>query len=289
MKIAIIGCGEVGGAYARALNGKADLALCDIVSTGRPAALSAELGIPLNSAPGEWLTECDIAITAVQGSETGVAAESVLPWLAPQALYIDVGTGAPDEIRQWSRNYAEKQRAFVDTAIIGSIPIHGGAAPVMLAGSASNRAKEIFGLMGAHVKMLPDSEPGDAVALKLLRSVITKGLECLAVESLTAAEHLGIRDGFFEALGDLDASPIADFMDAMVTSHVLHAKRRRHEMQESAAQLRELGFDATITAALEQRYAATLALRDRTPPPDDAHETLDKSLAWLMGSTRTIG
>lgn len=287
MKIAIIGCGEVGGAYARALNGKAALALCDIVSTGRPAKLSKELGLPLHPAPGDWLKDCDIALAAVQGSETGVAADSVLPWLSPQALYIDVGTGAPGEIRQWSRNYAEKQRAFVDTAIIGSIPIHGGAAPVMLAGSASGRAKEVFDLMGAHVKILSDAEPGDAVALKLLRSIVTKGLECLAVESLTAAEHLGIRDGFLEALGDLDASPVAAFMDAMVTSHVLHARRRRHEMQESADQLRALGFDAAVTASLQQRYAATLAERDRNPPPDDAHETLDKSLAWLMGSVRT--
>lgn len=286
MKIAIIGCGEVGGAYARALRGKAELALCDIVSKGRPAALSAELGLPLNPAPGEWLTGCDVAIAAVQGSETGVAAKSVLPWLSPQALYIDVGTGAPGEIRQWSRNYAEKQRAFVDTAIIGSIPIHGGAAPVMLAGSAAGRAREIFDLMGAHVKILPDAEPGDAVALKLLRSVITKGLECLAVESLTAAEHLGIRDRLFEVLGDMDASPIATFMEALVTSHVLHAGRRRHEMQESAAQLRALGFDAAVTSALQQRYSATLAERDRNPPPDDAHETLDKSLAWLIGSAR---
>lgn len=286
MKIAIIGCGEVGGAYARALDGKAELALCDIVSTGRPATLSAELGLPLNPAPGDWLSQCEVAIAAVQGSETGVAAGSALPFLGPNALYIDVGTGAPDELRRWSRSFADKQRAFVDTAIMGSIPINGGATPVLLAGSHAERAKEIFELMGASVKILPDSEPGDAVALKLLRSVVVKGLECLSIESLTAAEHLGIRDRLFEVLGDMDASPIATFMEALVTSHVLHAGRRRHEMQESAAQLRALGFDAAVTSALQQRYSATLAERDRNPPPGDAHETLDKSLAWLIGSAR---
>lgn len=286
MKIAIIGCGEVGGAYARALNGKAELALCDIVSTGRPAALSSELGLPLNPAPAEWLAECDVAITAVQGSETGAAAESVLPWLAPQALYIDVGTGAPDEIRHWSREFAQQQRAFVDTAIMGSIPVNGGATPVLLAGSNAERAKAIFELMGASVKTLPGAEPGDAVALKLLRSVVVKGLECLSIESLTAAQHLGIRDRLFDVLGDMDAMPIAGFMEALVRSHVLHAARRRHEMAESAAQLRSLGFDAAVTSALQQRYTATLAERERNPPPEDTHESLDKSLAWLIGAGR---
>lgn len=286
MKIAIIGCGEVGGAYARALNGKAELALCDIVSTGRPGALSRELALPLEPCAGAWLAGCDAAIAAVQGSETAAAAGTALPHMAPQSLYIDAGTGAPDEIRNWSRNFARAQRAFVDTAIMGSIPINGGAAPVLLAGAHAERAKEIFALMGASVTVLPDAEPGDAVALKLLRSIVVKGLECLSVESLTAAEHLGIRGRLFEVLGDMDRSPIAEFMEALVTSHVLHADRRRHEMQESAAQLRALGFDASVTSALEKRYSATLSERERNPPPGDAHEALDKALAWLTGSAR---
>ena len=286
MQIALIGCGEVGGAYARALRGKATLSLCDIVADGRPGALSQELGQPLNTYPGDWLRSCDFAIAAVPGRESAVAAASALPFLSKESLYIDVSTGAPDSLRQSATDFEAAGRAFVDTAIMGGIALTGGKTPVLIAGKEAKRASEIFALMGATANILEGGLPGDAVSLKLLRSVVVKGLECVAVESLTAAEHLGVRDKLFDILGDLDASPIADIMSALVTTHILHAERRMHEMEDSAAQLRALGFDAAVTGALEARYAATLACRAKNPPADDAHETLDRALEWLISAGR---
>lgn len=286
MRIAIIGCGEAGGAYARALSDKAELFLCDIVSDGRPGVLSQELGLPLNEAPGDWLRECDFAIAAVPGRESGVAAASALPFMSQGSVYVDVSTGAPDSLRQSARDFSAEGRSFVDTAILGAIALTGGKTPVLIAGEESARAAEIFVLMGSSAKLLDDGKPGDAVALKLLRSVIIKSLECAAVESLTAAEHLGVRDKLFEALGDVDNAPFTDLLESLVTTHILHSKRRMHEMEESAAQLRSLGFDGAVTGALEARYKATLSARESNPPPDDAHETIEKSLAWLISAGR---
>ncbi len=286
MQIALIGCGEVGGAYARALRGKATLLLCDIVSDGRPGALSQDLGLPLNTHPGDWLQNCDFAIAAVPGRESAIAAASTLPYLPHGSIYVDVSTGAPDSLRQSAEYFAASDRAFVDTAIMGAIALTGGKTPVLIAGDEAKRASEVFALMGARAEILEDAKPGDAIALKLLRSVVIKGLECVAIESLTAAEHLGVRDKLFDALSDLDASPIADMMSALVTTHILHAERRMHEMEESAAQLRALGFDASVTGALEARYKATLAGLVKNPPASDAHETLDKALEWLITAGR---
>lgn len=287
MKIAIIGCGEVGGAYTRALRGKADLELCDIVSDGRPGALAKEMGLPLNAAPGDWLTACDAVIAAVPGKESPVAARDALPFIAADALYIDVSTGAPADLFTWSENYREAERDFVDVAIVGSIPIYDGATPVLMAGERAEKAQAVFELMGAPVKIMDDAKPGDAVALKLLRSIIMKGLECLSIECLTAAEHLGLRPQVLSALQDLDDRKIADVMSALVRSHLLHAKRRMHEMEESSAQLKALGFDAAITQSLSARYAATLKEAAENPPSEAANESLDEAIAWLMPTCRT--
>ncbi len=286
MHIAIIGCGEVGGAYARALEGKATLALCDIVFEGRPGALSQELGLPLNLTKGDWLAPCDLAIAAVPGRASGEAAEAAFPHMSQGSVYIDVSTGAPDSLRASAKAFHAAGRAFVDVAIMGAIALTGGRTPVLIAGEEAERAKAFFELMGATPKILDGGRPGDAVALKLLRSVIVKGLECLAIESLTAAEQLGIRDRLLDALGDIDSGPIADLLASLVTTHILHAERRMHEMEESTAQLRALGFDAATTSALGARYAATLKRREMDPPPADAHETLGAALAWLDRSVR---
>jgi 3-hydroxyisobutyrate dehydrogenase len=286
MRIAIIGCGEVGGAYARALQGKVTLFLCDIISDGRPGILSQELGLPLYTTPGDWMRDCDFAIAAVPGRESGVAAASALPFLSQGSVYVDVSTGALDSLRQSAEDFGKAGRSFIDTAILGAIALTGGKTPVLIAGEEAERVAKIFVLMGSLAKVLEDGAPGDAVALKLLRSVIIKNLECAAVESITAAEHLGVRDKLFEALGDVDNAPFTDLLESLVTTHIVHAKRRMHEMEESAAQLRSLGFDAAVTGALEARYKVTLAGQENNPPSDDAHEDLDKALEWLISVGR---
>lgn len=289
MKIAIIGCGDVGGAYGRALNSKAELVLCDIVQDGRQGAFANEIGLKIHPAPGDWLTECDVAIAAVPGAECSVAARDALPYMAPDALYLDVSTGAPADLRAWSEKFAEQQRSFVDVAIMSTVNIAGGATPVLIAGLRAKDAKAVFEMMGAPVTIMDGGTPGDAVALKLLRSVILKGLECLSIECLTAADKLGLRPQLLEALGDLDERKVADLMRALVTSHVLHAKRRKHEMEESAAQLQSLGFDAAITGSLGKRYDATIRTAETDPPEDGTHESLDASIAWLAKSCRISG
>lgn len=286
MHVGVIGCGEVGGAYARALAGKAELSLCDIVDEGRPGMLARELGLHLNAAPGAWLESCDFAIAAVPGRASPEAAAAALPHLAPHTLYIDVSTAAPDDLRASAAAFAERERDFVDTAILGAIAITGGATPVLIAGRQSGRAASVFEAMGAPAKVLEGGQPGDAVALKLLRSVIIKGIECLAIESLTAAEQLGVRDKLFAALGDVDAAPFQDLLSSLVTTHLRHAERRMHEMEEAVSQLSALGFDAAVVGALGKRYRATLAARETNPPPVDAHESLDEALSWLAQTCR---
>jgi 3-hydroxyisobutyrate dehydrogenase-like beta-hydroxyacid dehydrogenase len=289
MHIAIIGCGEVGGVYGRALDDKAALFLCDIVRDGRPGALAGELGLPLHAAPGDWLRRCDVAIAAVPGRESAAAAASALEFLSRDCVYVDVSTGSPESLRQSAAAFEAAGRSFVDTAIMGAIALTAARTPVLIAGRDAGRAREVFALMGAPVKLLDGGTPGDAVALKLLRSVVIKGLECLSIESLTAAEQLGIRDRLFEVLSDVDASPFAELMEALVTTHIVHAERRMHEMEDSTAQLRALGFDAAVTGALPARYAATLGARAANPPPSDAHESLDAALEWLIGTARKPG
>ncbi|GAB4236890.1 MAG: hypothetical protein Kow0032_22340 [Methyloligellaceae bacterium] len=286
MHIAIIGCGVVGGAYARALKEQANLSLCDIVSEGRPGALAREMGLPLHDAPGPWLEGCDFAIAAVPGRESPVAAAAALPFLPEHCLYVDVSTGAPAAMRGAAADFAAQGRDFVDTAILGAVDLTGGATPVLIAGEQAARAQQIFEIMGAPVQRLAEGKPGDAVALKLLRSVVVKNIECAAVECLTAADALGVRERLLEMFADIDAKPFRDLLASLATTHIQHAERRMHEMEEAAAQLRELGFDAAVTGALEQRYKATLAHQEKSPP-GEAHASLDQALAWLSASAKS--
>jgi 3-hydroxyisobutyrate dehydrogenase-like beta-hydroxyacid dehydrogenase len=56
--------------------------------------------------------------------------------------------------------------------------------------------------------------PGDAAAVKMLRSVVTKGIEALVVEAMTAASIAGVRQRRWRGICEpMDAAPFSTFVD----------------------------------------------------------------------------
>ncbi|MGT2490028.1 hypothetical protein ACU4GD_04545 [Cupriavidus basilensis] len=51
-------------------------------------------------------------------------------------------------------------------------------------------------------------------------------MEALAVELLMAAGRQGVREKLYGVLGDIDDSPLEDFINMLVRTHTIHAKRR---------------------------------------------------------------
>ena len=81
---------------------------------------------------------------------------------------------------------------FVDVAITGAVNLHGAKTPLLCAGEKAEDVAQIFKRLGTPIQVVGD-KPGDAAALKLLRSIFTKGLEALSVECLLTAEKRGLR------------------------------------------------------------------------------------------------
>lgn len=286
MKIGLIGVGEVGSAYAHAL-AREDIALCDRAAGGRPADTAAALGLALHPTPGPWLASCEVVIAAVAGSDSPGAALSALPHMAEGAVYLDVGTASPDDLRASAAAFSGARQEFVDGAIMGAIAISGAACPVTLAGPKAEAVVPVFETLGAQATVLPESAAGDASSLKLLRSVIIKGLECVAIESLTAAEHLGVRDRLMEVMTDVDTAGFGPFIEALVRTHIPHAERRGHEMEDAAAQLKVLGFDALVTAGTPARYRATTDKKNGAQFDDAVETDIAAALAWLSATVRS--
>ena len=123
----------------------------------------------------------------------------------------------------------------------------------------------------------------------MLRSVVTKGMEALLVEALTAATLAGVRDETMRGIcTSMDATTFSKFLDMCVRSDVLHAERRAVEMDGVAAGLRELGFDPLMTTATTERLRASarLELRDEFARRSgySAGEVLDRYAHKLSAS-----
>jgi len=97
-------------------------------------------------------------------------------------------------------------------------------------------------------------ETGQAAAIKMIRSVMVKGMEALTLECFLAASRAGLLEEVTASLKNnyptLDFTKIADYNIERMASH---GERRAAEMEESSVTLRELGLDPLMVDATVKR------------------------------------
>jgi 3-hydroxyisobutyrate dehydrogenase len=284
MKIAVFGCGEVGLTYAKglAIGGHAILC-CDPQPRPPTQAFCAQTGAPLHTTPGPWIAEADVALSCVAGELSLAVARAVVPLMRAETLFIDMTTCDPDDIRTAAAEARDCGRAYADIAIMGAIALSGLKTNLLAAGEGAEAAGALFGAIAVPIRIMAPSEAGDAAAIKILRSVFTKGLEALAVECFLAAEQQGVTDKLYDAMGDIDATPLRAMLEALVRTHVIHAPRRLKEVQEAERQLHKANLPVDVLPGVRARFERTCrAIRDnpiKTPDP-----TVAEAFAWLRNT-----
>src|SRR3546814_10182710 len=86
---------------------------------------------------------------------------------------------------------------------MGTFNALGYKVPLLLAGPAAPRALAWMAPLGFEAQVLSD-RIGNASAVKILRSILLKGLEALSVECLVAARQQGVLEQVLGCLGDVD-------------------------------------------------------------------------------------
>ncbi|MCD8536589.1 MAG: DUF1932 domain-containing protein [Burkholderiaceae bacterium] len=160
----------------------------------------------------------------------------------------------------------------------GAIALTGARTSMIAAGvapaSASERALATLKQGGLNLSIIPESQAGDAISLKLLRSIFTKGLEALTTECLAAAEHLGVRHALYDVLADIDRTPLHEFLEMLVRTHIVHAARRKKEVERAHQQMTSLGLDSLMLPAVQAVFTRTES-RHTADPSGNSLDTED--------------
>jgi len=286
MTIAIIGLGEVGRSYAAALRGaNAALVLCDAHPAPAARALADEAGLALHERFGGWIGAPEWILSCVTGGQALAVAQGVAVEGRPGQIFADLTTASPATKRQAAATVQASGMEYVDVAIMGSVAMMGARTPLLAAGAQADAFCALIGRAGGRASSLRDSQAGDAIALKIMRSIYTKGLEALAVELLLHAEHNGARDRLFAQLSDLEEMPLRSLLEGLVRTHVVHARRRAHEVRDASAEMAANGLPSLVLPGVAQRFDRTIALLgDVTMPVADI--SIEQALAMLAGTDR---
>lgn len=282
MRIGIIGAGEVGLTYARpwAAAGH-EVVLCDLKPSTAATAFAEQSGQDIRASVAELAPDCDVVVSCVFGTVSLVVAEQALEHMAREALYVDMTTADPALIRTAAHSAAQRGIGYVDVAILGAIALTHAKTNLLGAGTGIDRALTLFSAIDAPLKPVEEGAAGDAAALKILRSVFTKGLEALTIECFMAAEKQGVSEKLHDALSDIDQASLRDFLGALIRTHVLHASRRLKEVEEAERQLLAAGMPVAVLPGVKTLFKRT-ADQIAVQPIDSASPTLPQAFEWLF-------
>jgi 3-hydroxyisobutyrate dehydrogenase-like beta-hydroxyacid dehydrogenase len=253
--VAVLGLGEAGGRLA------ADLASAGVEVRGYdPASASTPRGVERFGDPGSAVSGASIVLALTTAATALTAAEAALSNLGDGAIYADLNTASPALKREVADLVTRSETArFADVALLGPIPERGLQAPVLASGVGARMFAEVFVPFGMPVLVISE-EPGDAAAMKLVRSVFMKGLAAAAVESMQAAEALGRREWLAEEIEKMIGLP---FLERALEGSRMHAVRRVDEMEAARELLLELGVEPHIATASAAQLADLSTARER--------------------------
>lgn len=190
----------------------------------------------------------DLILVLTAAKAARPVAESVRTSFTAGACYADFTSSAPSAMRDIADLVENAGAAFCDVAILGPVSWHGAQTPLMLAGSSAEAMAAIAAGWGAPVEVV-DGPPGSAMAHKLLRSVLMKGLAGVVTEAVTAGAAAGYEPWIRDQIAGQLAGDGHAVIDRLLTGTRTHAERRAHEMHDTAEYLGELGVPAEITQA----------------------------------------
>jgi 3-hydroxyisobutyrate dehydrogenase-like beta-hydroxyacid dehydrogenase len=288
-RISFIGFGEAGQAIASGLRdaGIERIAAWDILfpdPAGAPLKTAGEsIGVRMASSAGDAVRETDMVISAVTAASSVDAARSVAPHLTGNPYYLDINSVSPGRKQETARLLGERAR-YVDVAVIAAIHPARHRTPLLISGPHAEKISPLLRELDMQLSVV-SPEIGSAAAIKMIRSVMIKGLEALTLECFLAASRAGVLEEVTASLKNnyptLDWTKIADYNLERMASH---GERRAAEMEESAATLRELGVDPLMVDSTVKRQREMGAIGKR----EAVRETLKLGRAAILSAVSAV-
>lgn len=265
--VAFIGFGEAGQAFARPGAQAYDRKTTDPAARLGMLADYDAAAVEGRETAREALAGAEVVLSLVTADQALAAALENAVLLAPGALWLDMNSVAPGTKRAAAAAIEAAGGLYADVAVMA--PVHPArmAVPLLVAGPHARDAAAALEAIGFTNVEIAGPKVGDASAIKMIRSVMVKGIEALTAECLLAAHRAGVAEA---VLASLDASwkeqdwhMRADYnLDRMLA----HGLRRAAEMEEVAKTLTELGVGPAMTCGTIVRQRAIGALG--VTPPD---------------------
>jgi 3-hydroxyisobutyrate dehydrogenase-like beta-hydroxyacid dehydrogenase len=292
--VGFIGFGEAGSTLARGLRSAGierifayDIKLGDPLIRDR----AREAQTTIVDSSSDLAEAATILFSTVTSSSALDAAREAVAYLSPQHTYADLNSVSPALKQDIERVVNATGATFVEAAVMAPVKPYGHQVPMLLGGEGAAAFAATMRPFGMRLEVLAGAKVGSAVAVKMCRSVVVKGIEALLFECVLAATKFQADDLVFMSLKEtwpgIDWKKLADYTTGRV---VVHGERRAREMEEVAETLRAIGIDPIMAEATARRqdWSAEMDLKSHFGPegPKTYQEVVD-AIAKLSVARQT--
>jgi 3-hydroxyisobutyrate dehydrogenase-like beta-hydroxyacid dehydrogenase len=224
-----------------------------------------------------------LVFSLVTADQAEAAALAALPGLAGDALFFDCNSCAPQTKARSAERVEATGGRYVDVAVMAPVHPRLHRSPLLISGPHADAAAATLRSLG----MAPEVHAGpvgSSSAIKMIRSVMIKGLEALACECALAGRAAGVDAVVLASLDETFPgfdwkTRIAYMMERVMT----HGVRRAAEMREVALTVDGLGLDGAMSrgAVAWQQRIGELALRAADGDSSNYRDLADQILSAL--------
>ena len=293
-RIAFLGFGEAAQAFLEGWRSRPDFAARVVaydVKTDSPEARVrdakradyAAAGVEDGASAPTALVHAPLVFSVVTADQAEAAALAALPGLARDAFFFDCNSCAPQTKARSASQVEAAGGRYVDVAVMSPVHPRLHLTPLLISGPHAAAAAAALRALDMAPRV-HEGPVGSSSAVKMIRSVMIKGLEALACECALAGRAAGVDAVVLASLDETFPGfdwkkRVAYMMERVMT----HGVRRAAEMREVALTVDWLGLDGAMSrgaVAWQQRIGA-LRLRAADGDSSDYRDLADRILSAL--------
>ncbi len=250
------------------------------VRDGKRADYSAANVIGASTAP-KAVAGTDAIFSVVTADQAHEAAVAALPGVERGAFFFDCDSCAPQTKERTAKEVDAAGGRYVDVAVMAPVHPRLHRTPLLISGPHAEDAAPVLAALDMAAEIHP-GPVGSSSAIKMIRSIMMKGLEALICECVLAGRKAGVIETVLDSLDD--TYPGFDWRrrSAYMLERVMtHGIRRAAEMREVALTVDLLGLDGAMSRASVGWQQAVGDLGLRSNSAEDYRILADRILARL--------
>ena len=205
-------------------------------------ARASKLNIGFKFSLKDLIKDADFIFSTVTADQALNVAREVSPFLKENAYFFDLNSCAPSSKQKSCKSIEANKGCYVDVAVMAPVFPKKNLVPLLISGDQAYQAVAALEKLPMNAKVI-DGPVGRASSVKMVRSIMVKGLEALTAECTLAAAEADVLDEVFASLKN--GHPYFDLLTHSMYNFersLAHGKRRAEELKEVSKMLDDLSL-----------------------------------------------